>query len=143
MPADETIIIHGQRHTIEQCGTCGVYYTVPEFVNQNHRRLGGYSFCPNGHQWGWRSGTERAEQEAIRQERDRLKQDAARLEEEIAAEKQRTKDAEKKYLQARRRAVAGVCPCCNRTFQNMQKHMLTKHPNVTPLSQKEKARDAP
>lgn len=23
----------------------------------------------------------------------------------------------------------GVCPCCNRTFQNLKSHMNTKHPN--------------
>tara|TARA_Y100000310_G_scaffold338946_1_gene430083 strand:- start:1163 stop:1354 length:192 start_codon:yes stop_codon:yes gene_type:complete len=27
------------------------------------------------------------------------------------------------------RAKAGVCPCCNRTFQNLSRHMETKHPD--------------
>ena len=26
------------------------------------------------------------------------------------------------------RAAAGVCPCCNRQFQNLKNHMATKHP---------------
>jgi DNA repair exonuclease SbcCD ATPase subunit len=27
------------------------------------------------------------------------------------------------------RASNGVCPCCNRTFQNLARHMHTKHPD--------------
>lgn len=28
----------------------------------------------------------------------------------------------------RKRASAGVCPCCNRTFSQLARHMQTKHP---------------
>lgn len=28
----------------------------------------------------------------------------------------------------RNRAAAGVCPCCNRTFEQLGRHMTTKHP---------------
>lgn len=27
------------------------------------------------------------------------------------------------------RVKNGVCPCCNRSFQNLKRHMNTKHPN--------------
>jgi hypothetical protein len=27
------------------------------------------------------------------------------------------------------RISKGVCPCCNRTFQDLQRHMTTKHPD--------------
>lgn len=133
---DETVRLHGEPHVVTQCGTCGVWHTVPQIVIENHRRLGGYHHCPNGHRWGWKTGTEQAEQDAVRLERDRLKQDAARLNDEIAAARREKEAAEKKYLQARRRAVAGVCPCCNRTFADVQRHMKTKHQNVVPLAQK-------
>lgn len=38
------------------------------------------------------------------------------------------------------RAKAGVCPCCNRTFQNLARHMASQHPdhetdNVVELGQ--------
>lgn len=134
--SDEVIRLHGEIYCVDQCGTCGVFFIIPQVVYENHRRNGGFSHCSNGHQWGFRSGTEQAAQEALRRERDRLKQDAARLKDEIAAEKSRADKAEKKYLQARRRAAAGVCPCCNRTFANVQKHMLSKHSNVVSIAQK-------
>lgn len=127
---EQTVTFRGDVYVWTQCGTCAVWYTVPLLVYEKHRELGGFHFCPVlGHQWGWRTGTQQREQ-------DRLKQDAARMADEIAAEKARADAAEKKYLQARRRATAGVCPCCNRTFENVQRHMLSKHKNVPPLAQR-------
>jgi len=32
----------------------------------------------------------------------------------------------------RKRAKAGVCPCCNRTFKQLARHMATKHPDFDP-----------
>ena len=29
----------------------------------------------------------------------------------------------------RKRSVAGACPCCNRTFQQLARHMKSKHPD--------------
>lgn len=134
--SETTVLIKGDRHTVTQCGTCGVWHTVPEIVYERQCAEGGYHCCPNGHSRGWRTGTEQAERDRIRLERDRLKQDAARLEEEITAQRRRAEEAEKKILQAKRRANAGVCQCCNRTFLNVQRHMKSKHPNVVPLEQK-------
>jgi hypothetical protein len=133
----EIITIKGDKHVVTQCGTCGVWFTVPEIVWENHRREGGYHACPSGHMRGWRTGDEEREREAVRLERDRLKQDAARLEDELVTERRRAEAAEKKVLQVRRRATAGVCPCCNRTFANVQSHMKTKHSSVVPLAQKQ------
>jgi hypothetical protein len=132
----ETILIKGERHIVNQCGSCAVWHTIPEVVYNNCRREGGFWHCPNGHERGYRKGEEERERDLIRQERDRLKQDAARLADEIAAEKKRADEAEKRVIQIRRRAAAGVCPCCNRTFVNVQRHMKSKHPNVVPLGQK-------
>lgn len=142
MPRFDVIRIRGEEYAVTQCGVCGVWYVVPLFVHQRHYWDGGYSYCPNGHTWGWHTGAENAAREAVRRERDQLKQDAARLEQEIAAERARAEAAEKRIVEVRRRATAGVCPCCSRTFSDVQRHMLTKHPNVVPLAQKEAAESA-
>jgi hypothetical protein len=131
-----TILINGEKHVVNQCGTCAVWHTVPEIIYDTYVREGGFWSCPNGHKRGFRKGTEEVERDKIRRERDQLKQDAARLNEELATERKRAEDAERKTVQMRRRAAAGVCPCCNRTFLNVQRHMKTKHANVVPLEQK-------
>lgn len=128
-----TVLLNGERHVVNQCGTCAVWHTIPEIVYESYRAEGGFWHCPNGHSRGFRKGTDEIEREKVRQERDRLKQDAARMASEIAAERQRAEAAEKKLLQTKRRANAGVCQCCNRTFLNVQRHMKSKHPNVVPL----------
>jgi len=131
-----TVLLNGERHIVNQCGTCAVWHTIPEVMYNTFRAEGGFWSCPNGHQRGWSKGTDEIERENIRNERDRLKQDAARMADEIAAQQRRAEEAERKVLQIKRRAAAGVCPCCNRTFLNIQRHMKSKHANVIPLAQK-------
>jgi hypothetical protein len=136
MMTDKIVLIAGERHVANQCGTCAVWHTIPEIMYETYKREGGYWHCPNGHSRGFRSGTEKEEQDKLRRERDQLKQNAARLSDEIAAERARAEQAEKRLHQVKRRATAGVCPCCTRTFVNVQRHMKSKHPNVVPLDQK-------
>lgn len=125
-----TVRIGGEAHVITQCGTCAVWHTVPEIVYVTQRREGGFHCCPNGHSRGWAKGTEEKEREAIRRERDQLRQQIACKDDEIT-------DKSKELLRLKKRAAAGVCPCCNRTFLNMQRHMKSRHPNIVPLEQKQ------
>lgn len=131
--AKDTITVNGEQHTIIQCGTCAVWHTLPSIIHDTYYREGGFWHCPNGHQRGYRKGQDEIEKENTRRERDRLKQDAARLQDELAATRKRAEEAESKVLKTKRRANAGVCQCCNRTFLNVQRHMKSKHPNVVPL----------
>ena len=126
MPGDEL-------HKI-QCGGCGVWHAIPAKLHETCLEEGGFWYCPNGHQRGYREG--KHAKEALRRERDALKQRVAQLDDAVAEERRRRGDAEKKLSSARRRATAGVCPCCNCTFQNVQRHMKTKHPNVSVLEPK-------
>jgi len=143
---NDTIIIRGQTMEICECGECGVVYVVSKLVRDRQRRAGGFSHCPNGHQWGWAAGN--TENDYIRQERDCLKQqiaekdDAIRLEREARASAERSAAAARgQATKLRKRAQAGVCPCCNRTFLSLQRHMTQKHPefsaeNIVPLKAK-------
>ena len=46
--------------------------------------------------------------------------------EEAEASLQATKGV---VTRLKKRAIAGVCPCCNRTFQQLAAHMAHKHPD--------------
>jgi hypothetical protein len=120
-----------------ECGTCGVWHAIPRKMYETSQEEGGFWHCPNGHSRGWGTGT-------IQQERDRLKQKVAQLDDEVASlrrcqieETELRLKTERKLVASKRRAAAGVCPCCTRTFANVQRHMTTKHPNVVQISQKE------
>jgi hypothetical protein len=99
--------------------------------------------CLWGHQQHFPAGPTEADK--LRRERDRLKQEAARLEEEkraawatahdqreqrLAAER-RASAARGQVTRLKNRAAAGLCPCCNRSFVNLQRHMATKHKGFT------------
>lgn len=116
------------------CGKCGIEFAVPDHFYREQLKDGpnGGWYCPNGHSRVFGE----SEGDKLRRERDRLKQEAARLEDEKREAIARAERAEKTTKRLQKRASAGVCPCCNRTFQNMARHMKTKHPNIVPLEQK-------
>lgn len=97
-------------------------------------------FCPNGHSQHY---TE-SEADRLRRERDRLKQQIAQEQdvarqwrEEAEREKARAAGYKGVATKMRNRVAKGVCPCCNRTFLDLARHMATKHPdidNVIPLT---------
>lgn len=69
-------------------------------------------------------------------ELDQLKQDVQRLTIKLDEAKilqnqaERQRDASKKsHRKIRDRVKNGVCPCCNRSFQNLLRHMRTEHPD--------------
>lgn len=141
--SDEIVIIRGMRFVVTDCGRCGAIYTVPETMFDAMRAEGGFAHCQNGHGWGWKEGSRQRDE--LRAERDRLKQSAAQKDDEIAA-LHRDVEALKKsraavrgeYTKVKKRIHSGVCPCCNRTFQNLAAHMKTMHKdydkdNVIPL----------
>jgi hypothetical protein len=116
------------------CRTCGVVHAYPEVLWEEKEESGGYIFCPNGHQWGFREG--RKERDAVHRERDLLKQQTARLEDELREAAARAAKAEAESKRIMTRTGAGVCPCCNRSFAQLARHMKAKHPDVVPLKQK-------
>jgi len=120
------------------CIKCGIKYALPSALYNHQRQVGGYHHCPNGHSQGWSAdGSENAR---LRRERDRAVQEQARLAQQvteldrIADENSRRADrAEKEGRRIKRRANSAVCPCCNRHFANVERHIKTKHPEIATL----------
>lgn len=116
------------------CLTCGVIYAIPASVYDEQQRTGGYHKCPSGHSQGW--AKDECETERLRRERNLLNQRVAERNDEIRHQKalreraERTASAYKgQVTKLRKRAGRGVCPCCNRSFANLRRHMEAKHPD--------------
>ena len=104
---------------------CGVHFAIPQELVRISREHGTTFFCPRGHSLRIGEG------------------EVNKLKRQIETEKQRREGAEKNADTARKaeaiargklkaqtqRVKNGVCPCCNRTFQNLMRHMSTKHPD--------------
>lgn len=89
-------------------------------------------FCPYGHSNYFPAGE--SEETKLRRERDRLQQQLAQKDDEIETQRKLADGYIRKLSAARgqitkvkRRIGHGICPCCSRTFENLARHMATKH----------------
>ena len=104
---------------------CGIACAVPEnLFTYTKRHKGKAIFCPRGHEFIFGNTVE--EQLADEKRRHAATRDLLRTEE-------RSHQATRGHLtRQRKRAAAGVCPCCHRSFQNVQRHVQVKHPDFNP-----------
>lgn len=108
-----------------ECGECGIQFSVPETWRAEKQKTGKSWYCPNGHSRVYRESDADAAHRLLAAEKQRHANTLARLNEAEAAEQRATKELKR----VKKRVLAGVCPCCNRTFQQLARHMKTKHPN--------------
>lgn len=110
---------------------CGIVFAVPSWWESKRREDHTHWYCPNGHAQSFSGQTEA---EKLRLERDRLTQRIAQRDDEITRQRDMRLGVERR-LNATRGVVTriknrvghGVCPCCSRTFQDLQRHMKSKH----------------
>lgn len=117
------------------CGDCGVPYGLPRDYVERRREDGRSYYCPNGHSLSYHQTKADKLQCELEQERNRRARAQARADREQARAdhtEQRRVAQKAATTRARKRHAAGVCPACQRTFQNVQRHMVTQHPDYDP-----------
>lgn len=113
--------------TLEEvtCKSCGITHAIPQRLIEGLQQTGGYYYCPNGHQWGWGKG----EADRLRQELRDEQVQRKRLESQLVSVKDQLQATEREAQRHKKRTANGVCPCCNRSFVQLQRHMKTQHPD--------------
>lgn len=111
---------------------CGIALAVPASLLREAHNNGVAIYCPIGHAFSWnvteadrqRERAEQAEARATRAEQRRQAERDLRehTERQLSAQKGAT-------TRAKKRAAAALCPCCNRSFSQLSRHMQTKHPD--------------
>lgn len=96
-----------------ECYACACLFAVTSDFKKN--RVGDHNtfYCPNGHPQSYIGETE-----------------AERLKKQLAQETSRralAEDNASKFERKLKRVQNGVCPECNRSFENLQRHIKTKH----------------
>ena len=109
----------------QDCVNCGCIFGVPAGFTEQRRKDKRDFYCPNGHSMSY---TE-SEADKLRRERDRLTQRLAQKDDEIKDLENRRRAAFGQVTKLRKRIGNGVCPCCTRSFTNLQRHMKTEHPD--------------
>jgi hypothetical protein len=113
------------------CCVCGTRFAVDATIMHHRRQNAGDIYCPNGHCIGWKET-----------EADKVRKQLAAKEKELEAERQRVgmersmryeaeaakNKAEMAFKRQTRRINKGVCPHCQRTFQQLARHIACKHP---------------
>lgn len=127
-----TTFVATEKLSTLRCASCHILFAVPDGFEEARRNDHKVFFCPVGHSNVFMG---ESEAEKFRRERDRLVQHIAQKDDEIVAERDRRETAERRMAAARgqvtkikNRVGHGVCPCCNRTFENLHQHMNSKHP---------------
>ena len=118
-----------------QCAACAMTFAVPKRFETDRREDHATFYCPSGHPNVFNGETE---SEKLRRERDRLAQRIAERDDDVKRQRERAEAAERCGAAARgqvtkikNRVGHGVCPCCNRTFENLARHMGSQHPTFT------------
>lgn len=119
---------------VYECGSCGVLYAVGEGFDRARRNDHKAFYCPNGHSKRF-SGE--SDEERLRRERDEARNRLAREQaqhDQTEARLRATKGVVTKQRKKLDRVKHGVCPCCNRHFENVEAHMATEHPDFDPVA---------
>lgn len=95
------------------CGECGGTYAINERYRRQRQDNSGTWNCPYCQtSWGYAKGE-------LQQEQERHRATLARLNKAVLERDQLGRKLE--------RVQRGVCPHCNRMFQNLARHMKCKH----------------
>lgn len=124
------------------CCRCGIRFGMTAQTHAELKKSSHTFSCPYGHQQHFPLGPTKEDQ--LRQERDLLQQRLAQKDDEIAWQRRHRESAARsasaykgQATKLRRRAKAGVCPCCNRHFEQLERHMSVKHPDFQPEAEEE------
>jgi len=117
-----------------ECCVCGIPIVTTVSQEKRLREANGGKdfFCLNGHRQSF-GGT------AYSKLQHELAATSRRLEEQTRSTQwarnqrdqveRRLNAAKGQITKIKNRVGNGVCPCCSRTFQNLMRHMQTKHPD--------------
>ena len=123
-----------QQFEVIYCCNCKIAFAVPADIRRRWLDDGSYFYCPNGHSQHYSENSVAKLEKQLASERKRrewAQQEAARQREQ-AEESERRRIAQKAATtRLRNRAKSGLCPCCNRHFNQLEAHMKNKHPEIT------------
>jgi hypothetical protein len=116
-----------------RCCRCDVSFGLEQTSYDHLKRSSQEFHCPYGHKQHFPQG--KSEVEKMRDQLDAERRRRERAEQESAYQIDARNTAERsaraykgQVTRLRNRAKAGVCPCCNRHFSQLERHMASQHP---------------
>lgn len=121
------------------CCACSGTFAIDAALNKRARvdkKVPVYcAACGTKQGWGGQTPIDRARTE-VNSELVRLKQKNEHLEAVAESRRERAETAERSLsatkgvvTKIKNKISKGICPCCNRSFTNLRRHMNSKHPD--------------
>ena len=117
---------------------CGVQHAVPESLRKEQIRkhddgkvpMGIY--CPLGHS---HVPSGKSEADLLREKLDRQIARSDQMQSQLRDTEASLSATKGVVTRIKKRVGHGVCPCCQRNFKNLRRHMKTKHPKFVAPSE--------
>lgn len=106
---------------VSDCANCGIVFGIPKDLERRRRADKRAFYCPNGHNLVFGGKTDE-------QKLDEANARETALRDQLGAAIRDAEHARVQLLRDRQRYANGVCPCCNRYFDAVRRHMETQHP---------------
>ena len=118
---------------IEECCECHTRFAMSHALKTQRLEDKKNFYCPNGHgqHYTGKSEEERLTEQLAREKRLRGYTEATltSTRDQLQATEYSLRSHKAAKTRIKNRIAAGVCPCCNRTFQNVAAHMVGQHPD--------------
>jgi hypothetical protein len=114
-----------------QCCECLTNFSMEDRIYNQRLKDGKWFYCPLGHSQHFTD----TEFSRLKKEAEQLKKDHQSLqsrlkwaESDLHYEKRSHAATKGMLTKTKNRVAHGVCPCCNRTFKQLARHMAGQHP---------------
>lgn len=108
------------------CGSCGVQFAMTETMYKKLRRNKKYFYCTNGCHIHFYT---ESDEERLRRQLDSEREENRGLSYRLDHANRSRAALRGQVTKIKRRVGNGVCPCCDRSFQDLKRHMEGQHPN--------------
>jgi len=112
-----------------ECPSCGITYAIPEILKREHQRDHRTLYCPRGHRWYYPRESDLESLERQLKDARSSKKFYEHRTMELSYSNRSIRGHLTRKKKELHRISNGICPCCNRHFVNLERHMATKHPN--------------
>lgn len=118
---------------VQDCCSCGMTFGVPADFDKRRVDDKQTFYCPAGHP---QSYTGKTEEKKLRERAEQLERELANRDRQLANKDEDLRATRASLIatkgvltKAKKRIANGVCPCCQRSFANVERHMSSQHPD--------------
>lgn len=126
-----TTFTHTSTMEVIECCNCGMLFGMTADFNRRRHEDKGFFHCPQGHPQSYTKSEVQKLKDELQRERaakDQAKADAQWQRDQRERAEKTSINLRGQITKVKKRIGNGICPCCNRHFSNLVRHMDCKHP---------------